>query len=103
MLERHHSVRCSAYLKICFKHEDCQILYKDLFHVKSWLRKCGSRRRERRFILNLVLKNVVEIFKEKSDLLQNICAEILWFSWSLVGFVHHTHLASILYKQRQKT
>jgi len=69
--------------RFIFKREDFHILCKDLFHVESWPRKCVSRIRERWFILSLVLKNVVATFKETSDLLQNICAEISRFSWSL--------------------
>jgi len=103
MLARHHSVPCSTYLEIRFKREDFHILSRDLFHMKSWPRKRGSRSRERRFILSLVLKDIVATFKETSDLFQNICAEISWFSWSLAGFVHQAHSASMLYKQRQKT
>jgi len=32
-------------------------------------------------MLSVFLKNVVAKFKEPSDMLQNTCAEISWFSW----------------------
>jgi hypothetical protein len=79
MLVQHHTMPWSAFLVIYLKHEDFHIISKDLFHVKSWPRKRVSRSRGMRFMLNLVLKNVVATLKETSDLLQNICAEISRF------------------------
>jgi len=81
LLVRHHSVSCFSYLEIHFKSEDFQIFSEDLFHVKSWPIKRVSRSRGRRFMLNMFLKNVVAIFKETFDMLQNTCAEISWFRW----------------------
>jgi len=100
MLVRHHSVSCSAYLEIYFKRED---FLKRLVSREELTKKRVSRSRDRRFILSVLLKNVIATFKETFYLLQNICVGILWFSWCLVEFVHQARSTNMLYKGRLKT
>jgi len=81
MLVWHHSMPWSIYLEIYFKRGDSWIFSEDLFHVKSWPRSVFLEADNGGLYLACSLRMLLQHFKETSDLLQNICAEISWFSW----------------------
>ena len=81
MMVRQNSVPCFAYFEIYLKRDDFLNILWRFVSREELTKKRVSRSRDRRFILSVLLKNVVATFKETSDMLENICAGISWFSW----------------------
>jgi len=102
MLVRHHNMPWTTSWRFTFNHEDFRIIYTDLYHGKSWPRERGSRRRGRRLVLNLILKNVVATFKETSDLLQICCAGISRFQLILSQELHITPILHSCYINKDR-